>query len=327
MITKPIFYIEGQKDPCYNLALEQYFFERLAEGEFMLFLWQNQNTVVIGKNQCSYDECNTDLLEQEGGILVRRLSGGGAVYHDDGNINFTFIGREADYSVPRQLSVITEALKPFGIHAEATGRNDIAIDGAKFSGNAFYGRDGKRLHHGTILLRVDTEKMSRYLRPDPEKLKKHAVQSVRSRVCNLINLVPTLTVGSIQQALIDAFCRIYGGGQEFILPPEGIARAQELRAFYADPAWRYDRALPFAKKLKSFFPWGGLTLGYSLKSDAMSDVHVYSDGLDGEAIAAIPSLLEGCPTTAAAVLARLEGHLPAPLPYDISSLFAVQQNN
>ena len=138
MITKIFIYNAQGTDPHENLAAEKVLMDALAPGEAMLYLWQNLNTVVIGKNQNAWLECRTSLLDEEGGKLARRLSGGGAVYHDLGNLNFTFLMCKEDYNLDKQVAVIQKACALAGIHAEKSGRNDLLADGRKFSGNAFY---------------------------------------------------------------------------------------------------------------------------------------------------------------------------------------------
>ena len=131
---------------------------------------------MIGRNQNCWKECRVSELEADGGHLVRRLSGGGAVYHDLGNLNFTFCMRKEDADVDRQLQVIIEAVASFGLTAEKTGRNDVAINGQKFSGNAFFDSKGCYYHHGTLLLNVDTTSMSRFLNPSKAKLQSKGVR-------------------------------------------------------------------------------------------------------------------------------------------------------
>ena len=138
MINKLYIYESTGVDPYENIATEKYLLENVQAGSCILYLWQNKNTVVIGRNQNAWAECRTSLLEQEGGKLARRLSGGGAVYHDLGNLNFTFLTCEDEHNIDRQLSVIQEACKRLGIETEKSGRNDLLASGHKFSGNAFY---------------------------------------------------------------------------------------------------------------------------------------------------------------------------------------------
>ena len=147
-------------DPHYNLAVEQYLLETVAEDQCILYLWQNENTVVIGRNQNPWKECKTTLLSQEGGHLARRLSGGGAVFHDLGNLNFTFLLPQADYDLDKQLDVIQTAVSSLGISTERSGRNDVLAEGRKFSGNAFYKNGNQAYHHGTLLVNADMDKLS-----------------------------------------------------------------------------------------------------------------------------------------------------------------------
>ena len=211
-------FLSDQADPYYNLAVEQYLLETVEENCCILYLWQNSNTVVIGRNQNAWKECRTTLLEQEGGHLARRLSGGGAVFHDLGNLNFTFLVPTADYDVERQLSVICTACRELGIPAEISGRNDVVVEGRKFSGNAFYQNGGRAYHHGTLLIHVDTEKMGRYLSPSKAKLEAKGVESVRSRVVNLREYRPGLTCRQMEQQLIAAFESVYGLSAEPLSP-------------------------------------------------------------------------------------------------------------
>ena len=210
MIDKLKLYRGQSFDPFFNLAVEEYLLQNTDEGCCTLYLWQNQNTVVIGRNQNAFKECRTTLLEDEGGKLARRLSGGGAVFHDLGNLNFTFLVPAADYDLDKQLKVIELACEKLGVKVERSGRNDILADGRKFSGNAFYKNGPRAYHHGTLMVDVDREKMGRYLNPSKAKLSSKGVDSVRSRVVNLKELASDTTIELLSQKLAEAFGQVYG---------------------------------------------------------------------------------------------------------------------
>ena len=214
-------------DPYENLALEEALLSRVGEGDLILYLWQNERTVVIGRNQNPWKECRTALLAEEGGRLARRLSGGGAVFHDLGNLNFTFLMAEADYDLPRQLTVLERACRSLGIPAQRSGRNDLLADGRKFSGNAFYKHNGRAYHHGTLMVDVDLEMVQRYLSPSKAKLAAKGVDSVRSRVVNLREFVPELTIEQLSDALTAALAEVYDAARAICPPGEATGNRQQ----------------------------------------------------------------------------------------------------
>ena len=204
-------------DPYKNLALERYLLETVAKDQVILYLWQNKHTVVIGRNQSALSECRIQKLKSDGGLLARRLSGGGSVYHDLGNLNFTFLAPTDLFDEALQTSVILYALKLLGIQAEKTGRNDLLVEGKKFSGHAYYHTRNHSYHHGTLLIHADLENMATYLNPSPLKLKAKGVASVKSRVGNLADVLPGLSVEAVARALQEAFFAVYAGKAELAL--------------------------------------------------------------------------------------------------------------
>lgn len=225
-------YIESvDTSPCYNLALEKYLLLHCREGECILYLWQNQPAVVVGRNQNVRKECRVELLEEEGVCLARRLSGGGAVYQDLGNLNFTFLAGRKDYDVERQTQIVLNAAKKLGVYAAKSVRNDLLAEGKKFSGHAYYERGDFCCHHGTLMVCVDLDRLSRYLTVSGEKLRLKGIDSVRARVMNLRELVPGLTVGGLKETMLEAFEEMYGlkavQREARELDPKAIAEEQK----------------------------------------------------------------------------------------------------
>ena len=190
--------------PYYNLALERSLFDFVDEDTVILYLWQNSHTIVIGKNQNAYAECKVDEFIKDGGTLARRPSGGGAVYHDLGNLNFSIICKESIAKEHTYQRIVKEALGYFGIVSEFNGRNDLTVDDKKFSGNAFYVKDDVLCQHGTILINSDFKELSKYLTPDVSKLERNHVKSVESRVVTLSEISDKITVESMKEAMIKA---------------------------------------------------------------------------------------------------------------------------
>ncbi len=294
MITNTKVIITKTLDPWWNLAVEEFLLGGVEENQCILYLWQNQNTVVIGRNQNPWRECRKELLESEGGKLARRLSGGGAVFHDTGNLNFTFLMKKEDYDLERQVRVILNAVRNVGIQAEMSGRNDLTADGRKFSGNAFCFKKSGAYHHGTILVNADMGKLSRYLQVSKEKIASKGVASVESRVVNLIELQPELTIEKMVDALVPAFNEIYGTASS-ISDGADLEREEvrELYKKYASWEWRYGEAPRFDIELSTRFLWGGVDLGLTLENSRIKSAAVFSDAMDEEFIRDLPQHLNG----------------------------------
>lgn len=261
-------------DPYENLAIEEALFD--GSGDSALFLWQNRRAVVVGRNQDCRSECRVAELEADGGTLARRLTGGGAVYHDAGNLNFSYIsdGNSA-------FDVVLDAVRSLGVDAELSGRNDLLADGRKFSGSAFLNARGRRLHHGTILVSTDLSALERYLSPPAAKLSAHGVASVRSRVCNLAEFAPHLTVEDARRALVAATERRLGRKltdetDAWRAEPSVPAR----RARFADPVWVYGRDGPVAFAERRSFAWGHAELRLDHDGETVRSARLHTDSLD-----------------------------------------------
>lgn len=300
--------------PYPNFGMEEYLLYHVEKEECILYLWQNEKTVVIGRNQNAWKECRREELEAAGGHLVRRLSGGGAVFHDLGNLNFTFITRKENYDVARQTEVILQAVKKLGVNAVRTGRNDITAEGRKFSGNAYYETGDFCYHHGTILLSVNKEEMAGYLNVSKEKLKSKSVDSVRSRVANLCEFVPDVTVERMKECLKESFGEVYG------LPAEPLAADRldedeitKRTALFASWDWKYGRKIPFSDECVKRFSWGEAQVMVRVEEGRVREGKIWSDALDTEFIEEAEALLIGMVwqrKAAAEAFSRLSGIPP-----------------
>lgn len=266
-------------NPHRNLALEEALMRSLPAHQAILYLWQNRHTVVIGSGQNAWRECHVKLLQDEGGTLARRSSGGGAVYHDLGNLNFSFILPPEDYDVARQSDVILRAVQAHGIVAERSGRNDLTAEGRKFSGNAFRHTKEACLQHGTLLLHSDMGKVARYLNVHPDKLKSKGVKSVPSRVVNLDTLAD-VTLESMVEALISSFQAEYGPAVIQDADTMEWPELEQLQAHYADWDWLYATSPAGGEHLEKRFPWGGVEIICQIEHGRVASATVYTDSMD-----------------------------------------------
>ena len=289
-------------NPYQNLAAEEYMTFNAKEGEVTMFLWQNAHTVVIGRNQNPWKECNVEQIKEDGAYLARRMSGGGAVYHDMGNLNFTFIARDDLYDISKQTEVILLACRKLGINAIMNGRNDLTVDDKKFSGHAYFSSQGYNYHHGTIMLDVVPSDIPKYLNVSTAKLKSKGVDSVRSRVTNLKEYLPEMTqeemIKQMKEALVVAFAREYGGEVTEIALPEVPG---ELIEKYTSEEWRLGTKIPFEKDISHRFEWGEVEVQLVMNGEYIKECKVYSDSLETEVFEIIEDLLTGAKYDAATI--------------------------
>jgi len=296
------YFVESKEyNPWKNLSIEKHLADRVQPGDLLFYLWQNEKTVVIGRNQNALRECKASLLEAEGGYLARRATGGGAVYQDMGNLCFTFMASPERYDLERQMKVIQIACRKFGIETEFSGRNDIITkDGYKFSGNAFSMNKKCKIQHGTLMIDVDKEKLGRYLTPSEEKMKAKGVKSVESRVCNLKDLNAEVTVEVMKMVLKEAFEEEYGeynrigliedadactcagscGSGDVRICSLGTQEFQEIYDEFSSWEWRYGKSPECEMVHSKRFPWGEVQVHMKLKNLYIEECKVYSDSLD-----------------------------------------------
>lgn len=289
-----LYYESKGFDPYENLAMEEALLDVVAEDEICFYLWQNERTVVIGRNQNPWKECRTEKLEEAGGKLARRLSGGGAVFHDSGNLNFTFIVGKKNYDINRQLQVIVEGLKELGVKAEFSGRNDLLVNGKKFSGNAYYFGKTMAYHHGTLMLDVDLDNLMTYLQVSPLKMQAKGIDSVRSRVTNLKEENSAITLESLKEALKRAFLKVYESDTlEMAQIPE--EKKQTIQEKYASWEWRFGETPKFDVELAKKFSWGLVDFNIQLKSGTIQKAMFFSDAMDVDFVQVCAKSLEGIP--------------------------------
>lgn len=268
-------YVTDSTDPYENLAAEEYLCRGCGEG-MTLFLWQNRDTVVIGRNQNALRECNIAALRRDGVLLARRSTGGGAVFHDGGNLNFSLVFRSESLDKEPGYTLVQGAIEALGIRTWRSGRNDILVEGGrKVSGSAFRHYNGVTLHHGTLLVSSRLERMGTYLNPSLEKLRSHGVDSVPARVANLSDIKP-VALTDVKNALAESFCALYGpcSPEKLCVPAE--AEAERLRS----DDWLYGRDPAAEISLRHRFDWGGLELELKTEKGVLAFVRAYTDAMD-----------------------------------------------
>ncbi len=285
--------VSATGDGWKNLAVEEYLLDHTGPDDATFYFYINENAVIIGRNQNPWAECCLSQMKEDQVQLVRRISGGGAVYHDGGNLNYSFIMGSRCYDLEKQMDLILKSVQSLGIPCEYSGRNDLLAGGKKFSGNAFCERGEAKLHHGTLLVSSNLERLERYLNPDPRKLASKGIKSVRSRVCNLNEFVPRLRTESMLQSLKDACRREYGVLRE--LRTENLCGEELTRyiARHASDAWRLGKTPQFDYEVSHRFPWGGVQLLLCMKGGMIESLQVYSDANDVLLAERIDSLLQG----------------------------------
>ena len=284
-------------NPWFNLATEDWIFQALDPDSHTLFLWRNAETVVIGRSQNPWVECKTDKMEEDNVFLARRQSGGGAVFHDLGNTNFTFLSPKNEYDQAANFTIIVNALKKLGIDAEQSGRNDMQVGDRKISGSAFKHAVDRSFHHGTLLVNADMKKLGDYLNPHPLKLQAKGIKSVRSRVANLVEFNEDINHEMLSEAIIEAFCEYYDQTVEVEeLDEASLAKQPNLNKYYqqmSDWDWRFGKTPEFSHRIETRFDWGMIDLHMDVNQAVIEQVIIFSDALNVELIDLLKDTLTG----------------------------------
>ncbi len=297
-MLKAIRYLEtNSTDPFYNLAFEEVILRNRREGDYLL-LWQNENTIVIGQNQNAEAEINRSFVEAHDIKVVRRMTGGGAVYHDMGNLNYSFITDSGDpkmLSMDRFTSAVVRALEHFGLKAEASGRNDILVEGKKVSGTAQRLMSGRILYHGTLLFDSSPDMVEGALNVDPEKFKSKSSKSVRSRIGNIRSFL-------LQDMELDEFwaeLKRQLSGDDMMtdkLTAEEETEVNRLRdEKYSTWEWNFGRSPKYDLTNKRRFDGGTLEVGAHVESGKITEIAFYGDFMAMASLLPLTEALKGCP--------------------------------
>lgn len=269
-------------DPYSNLALEEFVMNALPKGESAFLLWQNANAVVVGQYQSTREEVSTAYAQQHEIQIARRITGGGAVYHDLGNVNFSFICDCAEHERLDFFAfseIMANALRKLGIDAQISGRNDLLAGGRKFSGSAQTVRNGRVLHHGTLLFQTDLERMQHVLTVDQEKLLSKGVASVRSRVVNLAELLDDKTdIIEFKNRLLETITNNHLA-KEMSLKTKDWDEIRRLRdEKYNRQEWIYGRSPGYTVRKSFRFPTGKVELLLDAKKgDVIDSISIRGD--------------------------------------------------
>ena len=277
----------------FNLAMEEYFLKNTNEDIFLL--WQNENSIIVGKNQNTLSEINYDYVKENNIKVVRRLSGGGAVFHDLGNINFTFIScNDNSFSDFKKFTMpIVEALKELNVHAEFSGRNDLLIDGQKFSGNAQYNYKNKVMHHGTLLFSSEINDLSNALKVKPSKFQGKSVKSVKSRVTNISShLDKEMTVLEFKDYLMDFINKRDDNSHFYELNDKDVESINKLvEEKYSTWEWNFGYSPKYSLNNELKYPGGNVEFSLDVHDGLIKDIKFFGDFFGKEDISFIEDKL------------------------------------
>ncbi|TWD93620.1 lipoate-protein ligase A [Neobacillus bataviensis] len=273
---------KGITDPRINLAIEEYALKNLDINETYLLFYINEPSIIIGKNQNTIEEINTDYVERNGIHVVRRLSGGGAVYHDLGNLNFSFITKddgESFHNFRKFTEPVVEALQKLGVNAMLSGRNDLEVEGRKISGNAQFSTKGRMFSHGTLMLNSEIENVVSALKVKKDKIESKGIKSVRSRVANISEfLTEKISIEEFRSLLLK---NIFGGQDEipeYILTEEDWEKIHQLsKERYQNWDWNYGKSPKFNLQHSHRFPVGSVDVRLEVNKGKIENCKIYGD--------------------------------------------------
>jgi lipoate-protein ligase A len=289
---------QGITDPRINLAIEEYALKNLDIKETYLLFYINEPSIIIGRNQNTIEEINTEYVEKNGIHVVRRLSGGGAVYHDLGNLNFSFITKddgESFHNFRKFTEPVITALKKLGVNAELSGRNDIEAEGKKISGNAQFSTGGRMFSHGTLLLNSEMEHVVSALRVKKDKIESKGIKSVRSRVANISEfLSETILIEEFRSLLLKSIFEGQEEIPEYRLTDEDWEKINKLsKERYQNWEWNYGKSPKFNLQHSHRFPVGQIDVRLEVNKGVIENCKIYGDFFGVGDVGEIENKLKG----------------------------------
>ncbi|CZT39108.1 lipoate--protein ligase [Streptococcus agalactiae] len=303
--------VNTSNDPAYNVALEAYAFQKLTDIDEIFILWINEPAIIIGRHQNTIQEINKEFIDKNGIHVVRRLSGGGAVYHDLNNLNYTIISnntQEGAFDFQTFSKPVIDTLAKLGVKAEFTGRNDLEINGQKFAGNAQAYYKGRMMHHGCLLFDVDMSVLGQALKVSKDKIESKGIKSVRARVTNIVDhLSDKITVQEFSDAILAQMKEEYPEMDEYVLSDAELSEIQAMRDNqFATWDWTYGKAPEYTIERGVRYPAGKITTYANVENSTIKSVKIFGDFFGVKPVDDIEKILEGVRYDYKDVLAALK---------------------
>lgn len=302
---------KGITDPRINLAIEEYALKNLDINETYLLFYINEPSIIIGKNQNTIEEINTEYVEKNGIHVVRRLSGGGAVYHDLGNLNFSFITKDdgdSFHNFRKFTEPVVNALRKMGVNAELSGRNDLLAEGRKISGNAQFSTRGRMFSHGTLLFDSEIESVVSALNVKKDKIESKGIKSIRSRVANISEFLSNkVTIEEFRSLLLKNIFEGLDEIPEYVLTEKDWENIHELsKERYQNWDWNYGKSPKFNLQHSHRFPVGQIDVRFEVNKGIIDQCKIYGDFFGVGDVSVIEDKLTGIKYEKSQIVSAME---------------------